>query len=240
LAGDQAQHRDRHVADQLGPDRLPDGFSRRRLDPGRVKRGAQPRDPRRGAVVAFADQQHVAVGGIVDDDAGGRDRIGRKDHRADDPLFGHRRPQGAAGIEKAEIRRWRVIGGKPDVVPPGNAVLGKHHGSIVAQQRLQTRHQAGQGVGFQGADHDILRPQRRRIVGRLYARRELGGADPEHQASGPRGFEVRAAHHAGDLVPGPRQPHRQMAADSAGAENAYPHRVVVRSQGRGSRLPQIP
>src|SRR5260221_443513 len=34
---------------------------------------------------------------------------------------------------------------------------------------------------------------------------------------------MRPAHHAGHLMPGPRQPHREMAADGARAENAYAH-----------------
>jgi hypothetical protein len=34
---------------------------------------------------------------------------------------------------------------------------------------------------------------------------------------------VRPAHDAGDLMPGERKPHREMAADSARAKNANPH-----------------
>jgi hypothetical protein len=38
---------------------------------------------------------------------------------------------------------------------------------------------------------------------------------------------MRTAHHAGNLMAGPRQPDRKMAADGARAENTYPHRVDV-------------
>jgi hypothetical protein len=41
--------------------------------------------------------------------------------------------------------------------------------------------------------------------------------------------KMRPAHHAGNVMAGFRQPHRKMAADGAGAENTYPHRVEILS-----------
>jgi hypothetical protein len=38
---------------------------------------------------------------------------------------------------------------------------------------------------------------------------------------------MRSAHHAGNVMPGECEPHRQMAADRARAEDAYPHEVDV-------------
>ena len=113
MSGDKAQHRHRHVGDQFGPDRLPYLVHRRRLDRSVIERGPQPFDPRAAAVVAFADQQHVAVGGKIGHDAGRDHLIRRKDHAADDPLFGDDGAQRAAGIEKAEFGRRRLIGASP-------------------------------------------------------------------------------------------------------------------------------
>ena len=75
-----------------------------RFDRGLVERGAQPCDPLARAVVAFADQEPVALRREIGDDAGRDDLVGRKDHAADDPLLRDRGAQPAAGIEKGRDR----------------------------------------------------------------------------------------------------------------------------------------
>ena len=76
---------------------------------------------------------------------------------------------------------------------------------------------------LQRRDHDILRTQRRRIFGRLDLAFELGVPDPQGQAVSLHRFEMLPAHHAGNVMTGPREPHREMAADGARTENTYPH-----------------
>ena len=90
------------------------GFAgRRRFDRGFVQRGAQFCNPLAGAIVAFADQEPVALRRKVGGDAGCDDLVGRKDHAADDASFRDRRAQPPAGIEKAEIRHRRMFGDSP-------------------------------------------------------------------------------------------------------------------------------
>jgi hypothetical protein len=108
-----------------------------------------------------------------------------------------------------------MIGGEPDIVPPGNAVLGEHHGGVVAEQRRQAGDETWQRVGLQRRNHDILRPQRRRIVGCADFRREFSVAHAKRQAFRLYRLQMRPPHHAGHLMPGQRQPHRKMTADGA-------------------------
>ncbi len=112
---------------------------------------------------------------------------------------------------------------KPDIVPPGNAVLGEDHGGVVAQQRFQPGGEGRDPGRLQRRDHDILRTQRRRIVGGPDLAFEFGVTDPQGQAVFLHRFEMRPAHHAGDVMTGQRQPHRKMAADGARTENTYSH-----------------
>ena len=70
------------------------------------------------------------------------------------------------------------------------------------------------------------KPKRRRIVGCPDSRGELGVADAKRQTSCLHRLEMRLAHHAADVMPGQREPHRKMTADGARAENAYAHGVV--------------
>ena len=112
---------------------------------------------------------------------------------------------------------------KPDVVPPGNAVLREHHGGVVAEQRCQAGCECADTGGVQRADDDVLRAKRRRIVGRLDVCRELDVTDAKRQAVCLHGFQMRPAHHAGHLMPGQCEPHRKMAADGADAEDTDAH-----------------
>ena len=38
---------------------------------------------------------------------------------------------------------------------------------------------------------------------------------------------MSAPHHAGNVMPRQREPHRKVAADGARTENAYPHGVII-------------
>ncbi len=91
---------------------------------GFVQRRTQPRDPLAAAVVAFADQEPVALGRKVGRHAGGDDFVGGKHHAADNPsCFRDGGAQATAGIEEGQIRHRRMFWREPDIVPPGNAVL---------------------------------------------------------------------------------------------------------------------
>ncbi len=150
------------------------------------------------------------------------------DEKITPPMMRSLRDRGAqapARIEKAEVGRRRMIGAKPDIVPPGNPVLREHHGGIVAQQRRQACGERADPGRLQRADDDILRAQRRGIVGGFDPGRERGVADPQRQAFGLHRFEMRSAHHAGHFMACQREPHRKMAADGARAENADTHGV---------------
>ena len=126
------------------------------------------------AVVAFADQKPVALRRQVFDHAGLDHLVRRKDHAADDPPLRDRGAQAAAGIEKGKVGRRRMIGRQPDIVPPGNAVLREDDRGVLAQQRPKAVRKAGHPGCFQRADDEVLRAERRRIVGGLDLRRELG------------------------------------------------------------------
>ena len=93
-----------------------------------------------------------------------------KDHAADDPLPGNGRSQLAAGIEKAEVRRHGTHR-RPSPISyhqgmpfwaNTTAVWSRSSGGRPVA-RLPTR------VRLQRRDHDILRPQLRRVVRRLDA-----------------------------------------------------------------------
>src|SRR3984893_5259879 len=158
----------------------------------------------------------------MDDDPGFPPLVRKKDPAADDAFAANGGTQPAAVIEKAKVRRRRVMGRKTDVVPPGNAVLGEHDRSVVAEQRRQPRDQAAKGIGFQRADDNILPPEPRRVVRCVHFRQELVASNAQRQASRLRRLKVRPAHHAGHLMSGQPEPYRKMGADGACAEYAYP------------------
>ena len=62
--------------------------------------------------------------------------------------FGIAGAQASAGIEEGQVRHRRMRRRKPDIVPPGNAILRKHHGGVLAEQRLQTGRMLGRPVAF--------------------------------------------------------------------------------------------
>ena len=113
-----------------------------------------------------ARSSRSAIGRQVHDNSGLDDLVRRKDHAADDPRRGDGGAQPAAGIEKAKIRRRRVIGRKSEVVPPGNPVLREHHRGVVTEQRAQPRDEAAQAGCLQRADDEVLRTQHRGVAGR--------------------------------------------------------------------------
>ena len=131
--------------------------------------------------------------------------------------------------ERSGVAGWSLR--QADVVPPGNAVLGEHDGGVVTEQRFQPVGERGDAGRLQGADDDILRAEIGRVVGGLHAGLELIAAHAQRQAVVPHGRQMRPAHHAGNLVAGARQPHRQMAADGARAENTDAHENVPFTDG---------
>ena len=167
------------------------------------------------AIIAFADLEPVPVGERFSTTPGA---ITSFDEKITPPMMrclgtaarslppGSRKPRSGVGGCSC---------GKSDIVPPGNAVLGKDHGGVVAQQRFQSGGKRRDPGRLQRRDHDILRTQRRRIVGSLNLAFELGVADPQGQAVFLHRVEMRPAHHAGDVMTGQRQSHREMAADGA-------------------------
>src|SRR6478609_6720382 len=134
-----------------------------------------------------------------------------------------------------------MVGGQAEIVPPGNAVLRKHHSRVVAEQRLQAGGKSGQSRRVQCADDEILRAERRRVVGRRNLCREGGFADTQRQAVCLHRFKMWSAHHAGNVMSGESESYRKMAADGARTENADTHgsdvlELICRG---GSRLEAI-
>jgi hypothetical protein len=95
---------------------------------------AELRDALAGPVVAFADQDAVAVRREVLHHTGLDDLVGGEDHSADDPFPRDAGAQAPAGIEEGEVRRRGVPRRQPDIVPPGNAILRHHDSRVLAQQ----------------------------------------------------------------------------------------------------------
>src|SRR6478752_9905785 len=89
---------------------------------------------------------------------------------------------------------WR----EPDIVPPGNAVLREHHDGVLTAERS-------------------------RIARCVHLRLELAISNPQRQGVGFHGIQMRAPHHAGNLMSCQCEPHRKMAADGASTENANSH-----------------
>ena len=91
--------------------------------------------------------------------------------------------------------------------------------------------EAGQAGRLQCADDDILRSERGGIVRCAHLGLEFGVSDAQREAIGLHRIEMRAPHHAGNIMPCQREPHRKMAADGARTENAYPHVKEVLLEG---------
>ena len=225
LAGEQAQHRHRHVGEQLRPDGFPDLRHRQRrrsaLLPARraAARCARPRDRRIRRSAACCARAR-----------------GFPRRRARPPRW-RKRPRrrrcALSGSPRARRRRdrgkprsggagWSL--GRPMSYHQGMPFCAKTTAVSSPSNGLAGRSaSAATPVAFKRADDEILRAERGRVVGSLDLGREFGVAGAQRQAVASHRLQMRPAHHAGHLVAGQRQPHRKMAADGARAENAYPH-----------------
>jgi hypothetical protein len=126
---------------------LPDLGDISRFDRGLVERRDAAAPPARLAVVAFADQEPVALGREVRDHAGATTSLDENTTPPTISALGWRHA-GVRRIEEGQIRYRRMSSAKPDIVPPGNAVLREHHGGILSQQWLQAFREAGKAVAF--------------------------------------------------------------------------------------------
>ena len=101
-----------------------------------------------------------------------------------------------------------MIRRKPDVVPPGNAVLGEHHSGVVARAAAAARDEAFERVRLQRADDKLLRTQRRRVVGCLHARGKFGRPRPEASGRWPSSppDAARASRRRRHVLPAPAGP----------------------------------
>ena len=104
-------------------------------------------------------------------------------------------------------------------IPPGDAVLRRHHDRLRAIQRPHRRGDRGQAMGLDGDNHHILRAGRAHIAGRQRRARQLGRAIRalKRQAALLDRLEMCPARDQRDMLAGQRQPRAQVAADRAGA-----------------------
>ncbi|GCC46774.1 hypothetical protein chiPu_0030946, partial [Chiloscyllium punctatum] len=209
--GQQTEHRHRHVGEQFRPDRLANLRDVRRFDRSLIKRRAQPGDALAPEIVAFADQEAVAIRRQIRHQSGRDHLVGGEDHAADDALLRDGIAQTPAGIEEAEIGNRGMLRRQTETVPPGNAVLREHDCGVPLKQRQQSGCERTDAGGLQRADDDVLRPQLGRIGRRPYPCGDAAVADLQRQSVGPDRIEMRVAHHAGHLVAGTGQPDREMA-----------------------------
>ena len=176
------------------------------------------------AVVAFADQQHVSIGGVVDDNSGRDQLIGRKDHAADDPLpWRQRRARGRRDRESSS----------PEAADDPRAGRGR---TTTECRSGQTRPRCRRAAAARRPAARLLRPVAFSVLmtkscgpsaagsSDAFTRAE-NSASPhaKRQAVRLHRLEMRPAHHAGHIMPGKRKPHRKMAADRARAEDADSH-----------------
>jgi hypothetical protein len=104
-----------------------------------------------------------------------------------------------------------------------DAVLQRHHGGVVPQQRAQP----GRGrVGVKRLDaeqHEITRADLGRVVGGLDLHGEVAFDAPHPQASLAEGLQVHSARDEVDFRSGLGEPAAEIAADSPGAVDSHPH-----------------
>ena len=137
------------------------------------------------AIVAFADQEPVAVRREVRDHAGRDHFIGRKDHAADDALLRDRGAQPPPGSRKPRSGVGGWFAARPISYHQGMPFCAKTTAVSSPSSGFRPVARAATPGRLQRRDHDILRPERRRIVGRLDIGLELGAADPQGQAVVP-------------------------------------------------------
>ena len=94
----------------------------------------------------FADDDHVAVGHVVEDDAGLDDIVRRIGDAAEDALGGNGARQLAAGVEPLDLPG----------VPPRDAVLHEHHGGARPEERRARVGEGAEQVGLQRDEDEIL------------------------------------------------------------------------------------
>lgn len=153
--------------------------------------------------------------------------------------FRDRGAQSTAGIARKE----RLGGGgwcfrKPDVVPPGNAVLGEHHGGVVAEQRCQAGCRCTDTGGLERADDDILPGQTPPgSSDALMSAANSTSPTRSAKAIAPDGFRCARASHRTPSLPGQCEP-REMAADGA-ARGTDAHGVNSVSSDDSDRFSQL-
>jgi len=121
--------------------------------------------------------------------------------------------QFAAGIE-----RLHVLG-----VPPGDPVLREYHRGVGTEQRPGGVGEDAEQVGLQRDEDRVLHPD---ALGAHRSRDDFVTVEQLHTPVFHR-LQVRAARDDRDVVPGRGEPGGEVAADRAGAENAYTHFAIL-------------
>ena len=96
------------------------------------------------------------------------------------------------------------------------------------EQGLHRLDHAGDGMGLQADDNEILMPEFGGVVGAARMHHAFFIADQQFQSVSPHGGEMRAARHQADIGACARELDSEISADRAGAVDADFHGVLRR------------
>ncbi len=230
--GERADGVEHHIAPELQPDLRAKVGRDRRLEAGASQGFGELLDAFRSGPVRFAQGEAVALGHL--DHARRHQFAGRIDHRADDPLV-----LDVGGYDPVRIRRAHratfVRAGELVEIPPGDAVLQRHHTGVRTQQPAEG--------GRHSADLVRLDRQQHRVLGTAL----VDGAGPgvlgdllapvlldQPEALAADGGEVGSPGDEGHVLSGQGKPRAQKASDGARADHRQLHRVPLPPQDFGS------
>ena len=122
-------------------------------------------------------------------------------------------------------------------IPPGHAVLQRHHHGVGTEQRIRADRRLLERVRLDREHDQVLLTGERRALDRFDARGFLASILPmQPDAPGLDRVELRAAADDGHLLAGDRQPACDESANRPGAENANSHPACLAFAGLRSRL----
>ena len=148
------------IAPELQPDLIAQVAAHRAFQSGAHQQLAEQHGARGFFSRRFGNRQTVTIG--VGDNARGFHFGGLPDDAAKGALGPQPLPDFSAGIDAFNAPSF--IGAAVLVeIPPGQAILGKENGGVLAQQGLELVQHAGERMGLDPDNDIVLRPQGFRI-----------------------------------------------------------------------------
>src|ERR1700722_10240827 len=225
------------IAPELEPDFVVDALEHRRLHSGLGEQHGQPLHVRADLARWFADRKAVAVD--MADHAWGYDLGRGVDDASDGALWTQFAPLPAAGIDAFQ-RRALVAAAMLVEIPIGNSIDRGDDAGVRPEQWLHRLDHAGDGMGLQADDNEILMSEFGGVIGAARMHHTFFITNQQFEPVGAHGGEMCPPCHEADVGACARELYSEISADRTGAVDTDFHGVLRRLVTENASRPHSP